>query len=312
MAAANFQEIRREACLCGGLRTWEMGGWVQGRVQALCDGASVEIRWERAPQGLRVELLQEDDEQKLPPEKRGSRLPRRAPFWSSGMGFQGAKKKAPTFGNSSVNLAENLLPKTEEKEFDINIPQLHKIRLSTLQRACGVRSFSTEVGRKFINPRKNELSALESWLTNVKIFTEYVVNKGKLKKLAGEDDGSDGSAEKATRVRVSFYSNKRISAGDEDFVYYSKRQVICGSQSGKTRLLLFQWPPVGFLQSKRSNFPWRKRKLSFRPEEDSIANRSSVSEFCEVKALQEKVRARHLLQVIAEWFSEAMRDLHAY
>lgn len=36
-------------------------------------------------------------------------------------GFQGAKNKAPTFGSASVNLAE-FAAKTDEKEFDINIP----------------------------------------------------------------------------------------------------------------------------------------------------------------------------------------------
>ncbi|KAL6336158.1 hypothetical protein AAG906_011040 [Vitis piasezkii] len=100
----------------------------------------------------------------------------------------------------------------------------------------------------------------------------------------------------------SFYSNTRINGGDEDWVYYSNRKSDVGcSQIDDSNAAVSE-----LQSSKRSILSWRKRKLSFRSpkargallkkaygkmvgmtliliwhktDEDSSANRSSVSEF---------------------------------
>ncbi|XP_031091052.1 uncharacterized protein LOC115996044 [Ipomoea triloba] len=382
------------------------GDWVQEGAGA-CDGASVEIRWKGPPRialssfrktmkrnctreerfkiGPDGAVLVEWDEEfqsacNLSAHRDNVFHPWEISFTVLLNGFQGAKNKAPTFGIASVNLAE-FAAKTEEKEFDINIPlavlgcssESHPslyVSLSLLElRAAqdSVESLQRPVVSATSPPRlgesssteKNELSALKAGLRNVKIFTEYVSTR-KAKKPCREDDGSDGRCMRsdegeyayafdsesldefeegepedgkedcairksfsygtlayANYAGVSFYSNRRISAGDEDFVYYSNRRSYVGSQM-EDPIASVPVPPV-VLQSKRSILPWRKRKLSFRSpiskgepllkaygeeggddidydrrqlssdecvpfgwhkaEEDSIANRSSVSEF---------------------------------
>nr|GMD39660.1 uncharacterized protein LOC109182027 isoform X2 [Ipomoea batatas] len=74
---------------------------------------------------------------------------------------------------------------------------------------------------------------------------------------------SYGTLAYANFAGASFYSNTRISAKDEDLVYYSNRRSDVGCSN------VDDWNseapvPVILQNSKRSILPWRKRKLSFR------------------------------------------------
>ncbi|XP_073223597.1 uncharacterized protein [Cicer arietinum] len=115
----------------------------------------------------------------------------------------------------------------------------------------------------------------------------------------------------------SFYSSMRVKSDDEDWVYFSNHKSDIGSLQKEDSTVSSSEPPV-MQSSRRSILPWRKRKLSFRspkskgepllkkaygeeggddidfdrrqlssdesisfgkPEDDSGANRTSVSEF---------------------------------
>ncbi|XP_019187586.1 PREDICTED: uncharacterized protein LOC109182027 isoform X2 [Ipomoea nil] len=71
---------------------------------------------------------------------------------------------------------------------------------------------------------------------------------------------SYGTLAYANFAGSSFYSNTRISAKDEDLVYYSNRRSDVGCSNMDDEVPV----PVVLQNSKRSILPWRKRKLSFR------------------------------------------------
>lgn len=62
----------------------------------------------------------------------------------------------------------------------------------------------------------------------------------------------------------SFYSNKRIGAKDEDWVYYSYCRSDVGSASPDVDRVASMPQPAQVNSSKRGILSWRKRKLSFR------------------------------------------------
>lgn len=62
----------------------------------------------------------------------------------------------------------------------------------------------------------------------------------------------------------SFYSNKRIGAKDEDWVYYSYRRSDVGSASPDMDPVASMPQQAQVNSSKRGILSWRKRKLSFR------------------------------------------------
>ncbi|VFQ79688.1 unnamed protein product [Cuscuta campestris] len=255
---------------------------------------------------------------------------------------QGTRNKAPTFGTTSVNLAE-FAAKTDEKEFDINVPL---VVLGCSPESCPHLSISLsllELGSpqepiESSSTDKTELSALKSGLRNVKILSEYVsTRKAKkacreypfdsesLDELEGSEEDfelrksfSYGTLADVNHMGVSLHSNRRVSVEeDEDFVYYSNRRSDVGPQTDDQRVRSVP-EGVTYQSSKRGSIlPWRKRKLSskgepllkkdygeeggddidfdrrqlssdesvsfecHKGEEESVANRSSVSDFGE-------------------------------
>nr|GME13423.1 uncharacterized protein LOC109182027 isoform X2 [Ipomoea batatas] len=75
---------------------------------------------------------------------------------------------------------------------------------------------------------------------------------------------SYGTLAYANFAGASFYSNTRISAKDEDLVYYSNRRSDVGCSNVDDWNSEAASVPVVLQNSKRSILPWRKRKLSFR------------------------------------------------